>query len=53
MIPHAPWFTEARLGMFIHLCLYALRARHEWVMNQRPDVAVPVVETFPEARGVA
>ncbi|WP_309108814.1 alpha-L-fucosidase [Arthrobacter sp.] len=24
MIPHAPWFTEARLGMFIHWGLYAL-----------------------------
>lgn len=34
MIPHAPWFTEARLGMFIHWGLYALPARHEWVMNR-------------------
>lgn len=50
MIPHAPRFTEAPLGMFSHLCLYALPARHQCVMNQRPDVAVPVVETFPEAR---
>jgi alpha-L-fucosidase len=34
MIPHAPWFEEARLGMFIHWGLYALPARHEWVMNR-------------------
>ena len=34
MIPHAPWFTESRLGMFIHWGLYALPARHEWVMNR-------------------
>ncbi|WP_311212058.1 MULTISPECIES: alpha-L-fucosidase [unclassified Arthrobacter] len=34
MIQHAPWFEEARLGMFVHWGLYALPARHEWVMNQ-------------------
>ncbi|HEY5222328.1 MAG TPA: alpha-L-fucosidase [Microbacteriaceae bacterium] len=34
MIPHAPWFTESRLGMFIHWGLYALPARHEWVMSR-------------------
>ncbi|MEV7607413.1 alpha-L-fucosidase [Paenarthrobacter sp. NPDC089322] len=33
MIQHAPWFEEARLGMFVHWGLYALPARHEWVMN--------------------
>lgn len=33
-IPHAPWFTEARLGMFVHWGLYALPARHEWVMSR-------------------
>lgn len=33
MIHHAPWFEEARLGMFVHWGLYALPARHEWVMN--------------------
>lgn len=33
-VPHAPWFTEARFGMFIHWGLYALPARHEWVMNR-------------------
>src|SRR5665811_1361422 len=27
------WFPAARLGMFIHWGLYALPARHEWVMN--------------------
>lgn len=29
----APWFTHDRFGMFIHWGLYALPARHEWVMN--------------------
>ena len=27
------WWTEARFGMFIHWGLYALPARHEWVMS--------------------
>ena len=27
------WFTEARLGLFIHWGLYALPARQEWVRN--------------------
>ncbi|MDX6225701.1 MAG: alpha-L-fucosidase [Frankiales bacterium] len=27
------WFTSARFGMFVHWGLYALPARHEWVMN--------------------
>jgi alpha-L-fucosidase len=26
------WWTDARFGMFIHWGLYALPARHEWVM---------------------
>ena len=34
MIEHAPWFTEARFGMFVHWGLYALPARHEWVMTR-------------------
>ena len=34
MISHAPWFTESRFGMFVHWGLYALPARHEWVMNR-------------------
>ncbi len=25
------WWTEARFGMFIHLGLYSMTARHEWV----------------------
>lgn len=33
MIAQAPWFTESRFGMFVHWGLYALPARHEWVMN--------------------
>ncbi|MBP2268653.1 alpha-L-fucosidase [Pseudarthrobacter sp. PvP004] len=33
MIQHAPWFEEARFGMFVHWGIYALPARHEWVMN--------------------
>ncbi|MDX6532339.1 MAG: alpha-L-fucosidase, partial [Gaiellales bacterium] len=28
------WFLEARFGMFIHWGLYALAARHEWVMSR-------------------
>ncbi|MFF3027085.1 alpha-L-fucosidase [Microbacterium sp. NPDC057944] len=28
------WFTEARLGMFVHWGLYSLAARHEWVKNR-------------------
>lgn len=28
------WWTEARFGMFIHWGLYALPARHEWVMSK-------------------
>ena len=27
------WWTDARFGMFIHLGLYSLPARHEWVKN--------------------
>jgi alpha-L-fucosidase len=34
MIPQAPWFTESRFGMFVHWGLYALPARHEWVMSR-------------------
>ncbi|MFJ5958695.1 alpha-L-fucosidase [Paenarthrobacter sp. NPDC092416] len=39
MIQHAPWFEEARFGMFVHWGLYALPARHEWVMN-REEITV-------------
>ena len=27
------WFSEARLGMFVHWGLYSLAARHEWVKS--------------------
>jgi len=27
------WWTEARFGMFIHWGIYAVPARHEWVMS--------------------
>lgn len=30
----AHWFTESRFGMFVHWGLYALPARHEWVMTR-------------------
>ncbi|WP_369745339.1 alpha-L-fucosidase [Paenarthrobacter sp. AMU7] len=39
MIQQAPWFEEARFGMFVHWGLYALPARHEWVMNQEETTA--------------
>jgi len=32
--PDTAWFMESRFGMFIHWGLYALAARHEWVMKQ-------------------
>ena len=39
-IEHAPWFTDSRLGMFVHWGLYSLPARHEWVMSfERQSVA--------------
>lgn len=28
------WFTRARFGLFIHWGLYALGARHEWLMHR-------------------
>ncbi|KJL34783.1 alpha-L-fucosidase [Microbacterium azadirachtae] len=28
------WFTDARLGMFVHWGLYSLAARHEWVKSR-------------------
>jgi alpha-L-fucosidase len=30
----AEWFTENRLGLFVHWGIYAIPARHEWVMNR-------------------
>lgn len=41
MISHAPWFAESRFGMFVHWGLYALPARHEWVMSRE---RIPVAE---------
>ena len=32
-IERMQWWTEARFGVFIHWRLYALPARHEWVMS--------------------
>jgi alpha-L-fucosidase len=34
MKPEHAWFTHDRFGMFVHWGLYALPARHEWVMNR-------------------
>src|SRR5574340_1798801 len=33
MASHTDWFVHDRFGMFIHWGLYALPARHEWVMQ--------------------
>lgn len=35
------WFTQSRFGMFIHWGLYAMAARHEWLMNNEK---IPVEE---------
>jgi len=35
------WFVHDRFGMFIHWGLYALGARHEWLMNNE---RIPVAE---------
>jgi hypothetical protein len=32
--PKLDWFTHDRLGLFAHWGLYALGARHEWLMNR-------------------
>ena len=34
MRPEHAWFAEARFGLFVHWGLYALAARHEWVMSR-------------------
>lgn len=34
MKPEHAWFTHDRFGMFVHWGLYALPARHEWVMSR-------------------
>ena len=37
------WFSHARFGMFIHWGLYALGARHEWLMHNE-EIPVPDYE---------
>jgi alpha-L-fucosidase len=37
------WFQDARFGMFIHWGLYALLAKHEWIMHIE-KIAVPEYE---------
>lgn len=37
------WFTDARFGLFIHWGLYAVPARHEWIMK-REEIAPEVYE---------
>ena len=32
--PDTAWFTDARLGLFVHWGIYSLAARHEWVMTR-------------------
>ena len=39
------WFVESRFGMFIHFGLYALPARHEWVMS-REAIAPETYERY-------
>ena len=39
------WFIRDRFGMFIHWGLYALPARHEWVM-QKEEIPKPVYEKY-------
>ena len=39
------WFVHDRFGMFIHWGLYALPARHEWVM-QKEEVPVEEYERY-------
>jgi alpha-L-fucosidase len=31
-MPELDWFTHDRFGLFVHWGLYALGARHEWLM---------------------
>ncbi|MDR6988188.1 alpha-L-fucosidase [Paenarthrobacter nitroguajacolicus] len=46
MIQHAPWFEEARFGMFVHWGIYSLPARHEWVMNHEQTTAEEYAKYF-------
>lgn len=41
------WWKEARFGMFIHWGLYALPARHEWVMSKE-QIAVEKYEQYKD-----
>ncbi|MDN5820127.1 MAG: alpha-L-fucosidase [Brachybacterium sp.] len=34
MTNDAHWFDEARFGLFVHFGIYAVPARHEWVMSR-------------------
>jgi len=43
--PRVAWWLEARFGMFIHWGLYALPARHEWVMS-REEIAPDSYERY-------
>lgn len=45
MRPEHAWFAEARLGLFVHWGLYALAARHEWVMS-REQIPVERYERY-------
>lgn len=45
MKPEHAWFTHDRFGMFIHWGLYALPARHEWVMS-REQIQTPDYERY-------
>lgn len=47
------WFDEARFGLFIHFGLYAIPARHEWVMSRElrdPDEYARYAEEFDPDR---
>ncbi|AJY48096.1 alpha-L-fucosidase [Martelella endophytica] len=41
------WFVESRFGLFIHWGLYAIGARHEWLMS-REEIAPEVYERYFE-----
>ena len=45
MKPEHAWFSHDRFGMFIHWGLYALPARHEWVMNHE-EIATADYEKY-------
>jgi len=45
MSSHTDWFVHDRFGMFIHWGLYALPARHEWVMHNE-QVAPETYEKY-------